>query len=76
MVDWRKVKISGLSNGHPQHCLKGVPNSVTLLLNIENANLVPQCIETIEQTYSSRSNLLDEPTGSPEANDLPMGAIL
>ena len=53
-----------------------MPNSVTLLLNIENGNLVPQCIETIEQTYSSRSNLLDEPAGSPEANDLPMGAIL
>ena len=33
-------------------------------------------IETVEQIYSSRSDLLDEPLDSPEMNDLLMREIL
>ena len=40
-------------------------NPATLLPAAKSGSLVHQCIETIEQTYSSRSDLLDEPLDSP-----------
>ena len=42
------------------------PNPSTLLPVVKSGDLLHQCIETIEQTYSSRSDLLDEPLDSPE----------
>ena len=41
-------------------------NLATLLPTVQSGDLVHQCIETIEQTCSSRSDLLDEPLDSPE----------
>ena len=40
-------------------------NPATLLLAFESGDLLHQCIETIEHTYSSRTDL-DEPLDSPE----------
>ena len=42
-------------------------NPATLLPSVESEALLHQCTETREQTYSSRSDLLDEPLDSPEA---------
>ena len=56
-------------------------NLVTLLSLVESGDLLPQCIETQEQTYSSRSDLLDEPLDNPEVewefgrNGNPTGSI-
>ena len=69
MVDWRKVnKISGPPNGHPRLTLKVCQtlNLATLRPVVKSGDLVHSYIETIEQTYSSRSDLLDEPLDSPE----------
>ena len=41
-------------------------NSADLLPAVKNGDLVQQWIETIAQTYSSRSDLLDEPLDDPE----------
>ena len=51
-------------------------NPATLLPAVESRHLLHQCIKTLEQTYSSRSDLLDEPLDSPEAESLLMGAVL
>ena len=69
LVDWSKVnKISGPPNGHLNITLKVCQtlNPATLLPVVESGDLLCQCIETIEQTCSSRSDLLDEPSDSPE----------
>ena len=47
-------------------------NLVTLLSLVENGDLLPQCIETLEQIHYIRSDLLDE----LRLNDLLMGAVL
>ena len=49
-------------------------NPATLLPAVESGHLLHQCIKTLEQTYSSRSDLLDEPLDSPEADSLLMGS--
>ena len=41
-------------------------NPATLLPEVESGDLLHQCIETRERTYSSRPDLLDEPLDSPE----------
>ena len=41
-------------------------NPATLLPEAESGDLLHQCIETREWTYSSRSDLLGEPLYSPE----------
>ena len=51
-------------------------NPATLLLAVESGHLLHQCIKTLEQTYSSRSDLLDEPLDSSEAESLLTGAVL
>ena len=40
----------------------------------KSGDLVYQCMETPKQTYSNRSDLLDEPLGSPEAKRLTDGS--
>ena len=47
-------------------------NLVTLLSLVESGDLLPQCIETLEQIHYIRSDLLDE----LRSNDLLMGAVL
>ena len=42
------------------------PNPATLLPVVESGDLLHHCINTIEQTYSSRSDLLDESLDSHE----------
>ena len=49
-------------------------NPATLLPAIKSGDLVHQCMETPKQTYSNRSDLLDEPLGSPEAKRLTDGS--
>ena len=41
-------------------------NPATLLPVVESEDLLHHCINTIEQTYSSRSDLLDDSLQSPE----------
>lgn len=70
LVDWRKVnKISGPLNRNPSTLVLWVCqilNPATLLPVAESGDSLHHCINTIEQTYSSRSDLLDESLDSPE----------
>ena len=47
-----------------------------LLPAVENGNLLHQCTETVKQTYSVRSSLLDEPHDNPEAERFIDGSSL
>ena len=65
----RLAKYQALLTGTPDITLKVCQalNPATLLTAVENGDLLHQCTQTIEQTYSSRSSLLDEPLDNPEA---------
>ena len=41
-------------------------NLATVLPAVKNGNMLHQCIEAIEKSYSSRSDHLHEPFDSPE----------
>ena len=50
--------------------------AATLLPAVKSGDSVHQCIETIEQTYSSKSSLPDETLTVLRANGLLMGVVL
>ena len=64
----RLTRYQALLVDAPDITLKGCQtlNPATLLPAVESGDLLHQCIETIEQTYSSRPDLLGEPLDSPE----------